>query len=46
MARELAGEDRAAADGGDPRSPPTAIPGKWHLGHRPPFLPTRHGFDT
>lgn len=23
----------------------TAIFGKWHLGHRPPFLPTRHGFD-
>jgi arylsulfatase len=23
----------------------TAIFGKWHLGHEPPFLPTRHGFD-
>lgn len=23
----------------------TAIIGKWHLGHLPPFLPTRHGFD-
>jgi len=23
----------------------TAIYGKWHLGHRPQFLPTRHGFD-
>ena len=23
----------------------TAIFGKWHLGHREPFLPTRHGFD-
>src|SRR5882757_7410564 len=23
----------------------TAIFGKWHLGHHPPFLPTRHGFD-
>jgi arylsulfatase len=23
----------------------TAIYGKWHLGHRPPFLPTRLGFD-
>ena len=22
----------------------TAIYGKWHLGHLPPFLPTRHGF--
>ena len=20
--------------------------GKWHLGHLPPFLPTRHGFDS
>jgi arylsulfatase A-like enzyme len=24
----------------------TACVGKWHLGHLPPFLPTRHGFDT
>lgn len=23
----------------------TAIYGKWHLGHRAAFLPTRHGFD-
>lgn len=23
----------------------TACIGKWHLGHRPPFLPTRQGFD-
>jgi arylsulfatase A len=23
----------------------TGIFGKWHLGHRPEFLPTRHGFD-
>ncbi len=23
----------------------TALYGKWHLGHHPPFLPTRHGFD-
>ncbi len=23
----------------------TAIYGKWHLGHHPPFLPTQHGFD-
>jgi arylsulfatase A-like enzyme len=23
----------------------TAIFGKWHLGHLPSFLPTRHGFD-
>ena len=24
----------------------TAIFGKWHLGHHPQFLPTKHGFDT
>jgi len=24
----------------------TACVGKWHLGHRPEFLPTRHGFDS
>jgi len=24
----------------------TAIIGKWHLGHLPQYLPTRHGFDT
>ncbi len=24
----------------------TAAIGKWHLGHLPPYLPTRHGFDT
>lgn len=23
----------------------TACNGKWHLGHHPPFYPTRHGFD-
>ena len=28
-----------------PRGYATAIFGKWHLGHQPPFLPTRHGFD-
>jgi len=24
----------------------TAAIGKWHLGHLPPYLPTRNGFDT
>lgn len=24
----------------------TACVGKWHLGHLPEYLPTRHGFDT
>jgi arylsulfatase A-like enzyme len=28
-----------------PRGYATAIFGKWHLGHQPPFLPRRHGFD-
>lgn len=23
----------------------TAVYGKWHLGNKPPFLPTNHGFD-
>jgi len=23
----------------------TACVGKWHLGHLPPYLPTKHGFD-
>ena len=23
----------------------TGMAGKWHLGHHPQFLPTRHGFD-
>jgi arylsulfatase A len=29
-----------------PRGYATAIFGKWHLGHHPEFLPTRHGFDS
>ncbi|MBS0206068.1 MAG: sulfatase [Planctomycetes bacterium] len=28
-----------------PQGYATAIYGKWHLGHHPQFLPTRHGFD-
>jgi arylsulfatase A-like enzyme len=24
----------------------TAAIGKWHLGHKPPYLPTNHGFDS
>ena len=24
----------------------TAVTGKWHLGHKSPFLPTDHGFET
>jgi len=30
----------------EPAGYATAAIGKWHLGHRPPFLPTEHGFDT
>lgn len=29
-----------------PQGYATAAIGKWHLGHLPPYLPTRHGFDT
>ncbi len=29
-----------------PKGYATALFGKWHLGHHPTFLPTRHGFDT
>ena len=28
------------------RSYATGCIGKWHLGHQPKFLPTRHGFDS
>jgi arylsulfatase A-like enzyme len=24
----------------------TKLVGKWHLGHRPAYLPTRHGFQA
>ncbi|MDO7677300.1 MAG: sulfatase-like hydrolase/transferase, partial [Pirellulales bacterium] len=29
-----------------PQGYATACIGKWHLGHRSPFLPTKHGFDV
>lgn len=29
-----------------PQGYTTACIGKWHLGHRSPFLPTKHGFDV
>ena len=37
--------ERTIADLLKARGYATAIYGKWHLGHRPKFLPTRHGFD-
>jgi arylsulfatase A-like enzyme len=37
--------ERTIAEVLKPRGYATAIYGKWHLGHHPPFLPTRHGFD-
>jgi arylsulfatase A len=38
--------EQTIADVLKPQGYATAIFGKWHLGHHPPFLPTRHGFDT
>jgi arylsulfatase A-like enzyme len=38
-------DERTIADVLKPKGYATAIYGKWHLGHHPPFLPTRHGFD-
>ncbi|MBL9127025.1 MAG: sulfatase [Verrucomicrobiales bacterium] len=38
-------EERTVADVLKARGYATAAVGKWHLGHHPPFLPTRHGFD-
>jgi arylsulfatase A-like enzyme len=41
----LSADEKTIADVLKPRGYATAIYGKWHLGHRPQFLPTRHGFD-
>lgn len=41
----LSADEKTLAEVLKPRGYATAIYGKWHLGHRPPFLPTRHGFD-
>lgn len=41
----LAEEETTLAELFRSRGYATAIYGKWHLGHRAPFLPTRHGFD-
>jgi arylsulfatase A-like enzyme/acetyl esterase/lipase len=41
----LAAEETTLAELLRARGYRTAAVGKWHLGHREPFLPTRHGFD-
>jgi arylsulfatase A-like enzyme len=41
----LAESETTLAELARSRSYATAMFGKWHLGHLPPFLPTRHGFD-
>ena len=41
----LAAEETTLAELLRARGYRTAAVGKWHLGHHPQFLPTRHGFD-
>ncbi len=41
----ISAEETTLAETLKARGYATAIFGKWHLGHLPPFLPTRHGFD-
>jgi arylsulfatase A-like enzyme len=41
----ISARERTIAEVLKPRGYATAIYGKWHLGHHPQFLPTRHGFD-
>jgi arylsulfatase A len=41
----LAPEELTLAEMLRDRGYATGLVGKWHLGHRPPFLPTRQGFD-
>jgi arylsulfatase A-like enzyme/lysophospholipase L1-like esterase len=41
----ISDRERTLAQVLKPRGYATAIYGKWHLGHHPQFLPTRHGFD-
>jgi arylsulfatase A-like enzyme len=41
----ISDRERTIADLLKARGYATAIYGKWHLGHHPQFLPTRHGFD-
>jgi arylsulfatase A len=47
MARHgISDKEQTIAEVLKPKGYATAIFGKWHLGHHPPFLPTRHGFDV
>lgn len=41
----LSPDERTVAELLQERGYATALVGKWHLGHLPPFLPTRQGFD-
>lgn len=41
----ISDQEKTIADVLKTRGYATAIYGKWHLGHHPQFLPTRHGFD-
>jgi arylsulfatase A-like enzyme len=41
----ISDDERTIAQVLKPRGYATAVFGKWHLGHHPQFLPTRHGFD-
>jgi arylsulfatase A-like enzyme len=41
----LPAEEITIAEALEARGYATACIGKWHLGHRPEYLPTKHGFD-
>jgi arylsulfatase A-like enzyme len=41
----ISAEEKTIADVLKPRGYACAVYGKWHQGHLPKFLPTRHGFD-
>ena len=42
----LQNDEFTLAEGLGAKGYATACIGKWHLGHRPEYLPTRHGFDS
>ncbi|MGE3808882.1 MAG: sulfatase [Gemmataceae bacterium] len=41
----ISADEMTIAQALEPRGYASGIFGKWHLGHLPKFLPTRHGFD-